>query len=144
MNRMKKIMVMFLAVAMLMINVSGVSAQQMPDDLILNRGNTRAYSSSIAAGIQFDGDELCIICIVDAPISTTSISLLYVLREENAAGNLVIADTWSDGGTGTYFEGEYSYSPAIEGREYELSVRVGIYDEDGLVGYDYYTTSAVN
>ena len=144
MNKIKKIMVLVLSVTMLMMNILGVWAAQLQEEMIWSNGNTRSYSTSVELDMQFGGDELYMICTVDAPVSTTSISLLYVLREENAAGNLVIADTWSDSGTGDSFEGEYSYSPAIEGKEYELSVRVGIYDKNGLVGYDYYTTSAVN
>lgn len=144
MNKIKKIAVLVLSVVMLMMNVLGVCAEQIPDKSFWSEGNTRSYSTSVDIEVQFVDDELCIVCMVDAPASTKSITLLYILREENAAGNLVIADTWSDSGTGDSFEGEYSYSPAIEGKEYELSVRVGIYDKNGLVGYDYYTISAVN
>ena len=144
MNKIKKIAVLVLSVVMLMMNVLSVWAERMPDEMLWNNGNARSYATSVYLYMNFVGDELYMTCTVDAPVSTTSISMLYVLREENAAGNLVIADTWSDSGTGDSFEEEYSYSPVIEGKEYELSVRVGIYDKNGLVGYDYYTISAVN
>lgn len=81
---------------------------------------------------------------VDAPLSTTSISLLCILREENDAGNYIIVDTWTDSAEGDYLLGEYSYSPASDTRKYELSVRVGIYDENGLVGYDYETLTNID
>ena len=94
--------------------------------------------------MDFIDEEVVMYCSVTGPLDTESISILFILREENSVGNLVIADTWNDSGTGAHFSNEYSYSPAIEGKEYELSVRVGIYDANGLVGYDYKTISAVN
>lgn len=142
MNKTKKIMVLVFSVLMLISNLLSVAA--MPITTEKNTGNdTRMYATTIGLDMAFIDGVVWMDCSVSGPLSTTSISVLCILREENAAGNLVIADTWSDSATGDDFLNEYSYSPAIKGREYELSVRVGIYDENGLVGYDYKTISAV-
>lgn len=144
MNKAKKIMVLILALSMLLVSSISVFAMNSVEDVVWSNGNSRMYSDSISLGLGFLDGEVVMDCSVSAPLDTESISLLFVLREENAAGNLVIADTWNDSGSGYDFFNEYSYSPAIDGREYELSVRVGIYDANGLVGYDYKTISAVN
>ncbi|MBR6637721.1 MAG: hypothetical protein IKK96_02540 [Lachnospiraceae bacterium] len=142
MSKTKKIMVLVLTVLMVVSNLLIVVAMPITDER--NSGNnTRMYATTIGLDMEFIDGEVWMTCTVSGPLATTSISVLYVLREENAAGNLVIADTWNDSATGDDFGAEYSYSPAIKGREYELSVRVGIYDENGLVGYDYKTISAV-
>lgn len=144
MNKIKKIMILILSVVMLIAGMPSVLAIAEAEEVIEMNGNARMFADSIWLGMDFMDGEVVMSCEVSAPYSTESISLLFVLREENAAGNLVIADTWSDSGSGYDFFNEYSYSPAIEGREYELSVRVGMYDANGLVGYDYKTISAVN
>ena len=143
MKKLKKMIILLLTASMLLVNVMSVLAMPISDEKNTNTGNTRMNASSISLDMAFIDGEVALTCIVSGPLSTTSIAVLCVLREENAAGNLVIADTWNDSCTGDYFFEEYSYSPAIKGREYELSVRVGIYDENGLVGYDYKTISAV-
>lgn len=142
MNKTKKSVVLVLTVLMVMSNLLFVVAMPITDGK--NAGNnTRMYATTIGLDMAFIDGEVWMDCSVSGPLSTTSITVLCILREENEAGNLVIADTWSDSATGDDFINEYSYSPAIKGREYELSVRVGIYDENGLVGYDYKTISAV-
>lgn len=143
MSKAKKTMVLVLSLVMLIVSMSNVLAVAEAEKVIETNDNTRMYSTSISLGIAFVDGEVAIDCIVSGTLSTESITLFCVLREENEAGNLVMVDTWSDSGTGDYFEGEYGYSPAIKGREYELAVRVGIYDENGLVGYDYETISEV-
>ncbi len=143
MNKAKRIVVLVLSLLMLIVSMPNVLAEAL-EEITDVCGDTRMYSTSIELDMAFVNGKVEMSCMVSAPYSTTSISLLYVLREENAAGNLVIADTWSDSGSGYDFDNGYSYSPDIDGREYELSVRVGIYDANGLVGYDYETISAVN
>ena len=143
MNRMKKITTVLLAILILVASMPIALAMPMQEKLKENNGETRMYATDISLSMAFVDGEVAMTCSVSGPLNTESISILFVLREENAAGNLVIADTWNDGGTEYYFFEEYSYSPAVKGREYELSVRVGIYDKNGLVGYDYETISAV-
>ena len=144
MSKVKKIIVLLLSLSMLIIGMPSVMAATNNVKVAGAGSNTWMFSRRITLGIAFVDGEVAMDCIVSAPNSTESITLFFVLKEENAAGNLVMVDTWNDSGTGDYFEGEYGYSPAIEGKEYELTVRVGIYDENGLVGYDYETVSATN
>lgn len=142
MSKTKRIMVLILSLSMLvagMVNVSAMTEEKIKED-----GSTRMYSTTIAMGMAFVDGDVAMDCSVSGPLSTKSITLLFILKEENEAGNLVMVDTWNDSGDGYRFDNEYEYSPAIEGREYELTVRVGIHDKDGLVGYDYETISATN
>jgi len=143
MSKAKKIMVLVLSLSMLIASMSNVMAITEVETEFKVNDNVRMYATDISLGMAFIGGGLAMDCVVSGPLSTESITLFFVLREENAAGNLVIVDTWNDGGDGYSFDNEYEYYPAIEGREYELSVRVGIYDENGLVGYDYETVSAI-
>ncbi|MBE5949666.1 MAG: hypothetical protein E7261_11670 [Lachnospiraceae bacterium] len=144
MRKVKKIMLVVLSATMWMFNVLSVAASADTEQMRDVNDNSRMYSDAISLGLGFSDGSVVMDCVVDAPYSTKSITLLFILREENALGNHIIVDTWSDSGTGYYFTEEYSYSPAVEGKEYELSVRVGIYDANGLVGYDYKTIRAVN
>ncbi len=143
MKKTKKIMAILLALNILLIGAPCVFAGTAEDIVSMSNG-ARMYSSAIALGGVVRDGKVLTECDVDAPYTTVSIDLFCVLRQENAAGNLVIVDTWTDSGTGYDLLNEHEYSPAIEGREYELTVRVGIYDEDGLVGYDYETLSGIN
>lgn len=143
MKKVKRIMALILTVTVLFITSSSALAATS-ENVNENSNGARMYSTLIAlSGDVIDG-MVYTECDVDAPLSTVSIDLYCILRQENAAGNLVIVDTWTDSATGDTLYNEHEYSPAIEGREYELTVRVGIYDEDGLVGYDYETLSGIN
>ena len=145
MNRVKRIIVLVLSFSIMMMSMLSVMAATTELDELNRMGSsTRMFSRSIVLAMDFIDDAVVMDCVVTGPAATESITLLFVLKEENAAGNLVMVDTWSDSGDGYRFDNEYEYSPAIEGREYELTVRVGIYDENGLVGYDYETVSATN
>lgn len=143
MKKTKRIIVLMLSLTILLIGMPCAYAATAEDIIGMSNG-ARMYSVSIGlSGDVIDG-VVYTECDVIAPLSTVSIDLYCVLRQENAAGNLVIVDTWTDSATGDYLLNEHEYSPAIEGREYELTVRVGIYDENGFVGYDYETLSGIN
>lgn len=143
MKKTKRIITLMLALMILLMGMPCSFAASAEDVIGMSNG-ARMYASAIGlSGDVIDG-VVCTSCDVSAPLSTVSIDLFCVLRQENAAGNLVIVDTWTDSATGRFLLNEHEYSPAIDGREYELTVRVGIYDEDGLVGYDYETLSGIN
>ena len=143
MKKIKKIIALILSLTVLVMGAPCVFATVTEDVIGVGNG-ARMYSSAIGLGGDVIDGVVYTTCDVSAPLSTVSIDLLCILREENAAGNLVIVDTWRDSATGRFLYNEHEYSPAIEGREYELTVRVGIYDEGGLVGYDYETLSGIN
>jgi len=143
MKKNKRIMVLMLSLTILIMGIPYVFATSAEDINGMSNG-ARMYSFSIGlSGDVIDG-VVYTECDVIAPLSTTKVDILCILREENAAGGFVIVDTWRDSATGDYLLNEHEYSPAIEGGEYELSVRVGIYNSNGLVGYDYETLTGIN
>jgi len=143
MKKSKKIMALILSIIILIIGMPSVFAETK-EDVITAGNSTRMYSISIGLSGDIIDGMVYTECDVDGPLSTTKIDILCILREENAAGNFIIVDTWRDSVTDDFLYNVHEYSPAIEGREYELSVRVGIYNSNGLVGYDYETLTGIN
>lgn len=137
----KRVMALVLALTILIMGVPSVFAVE--NNTLEQVNGARMKSRAIILGGEIIDGEVCTMCSVTGYSYTTSIDLLCILRQENSAGNLVIVDTWTDSGSGDHLYNEHIYSPAIEGREYEIAVRVGIYDENGLVGYDYETYSGI-
>ena len=143
MRRVKKLFVMALALSVLLMGMPNVMAASAIEEVFgVTANGARTYATLIELGLDFVDGEVVVTCEVEAPSGTTSVDVLYVLREENLAGNLALKDTWSDGSTGASYYDSFTCCSAIEGREYEVSIRVGIYDANGLVGYDYKTVSA--
>lgn len=142
MKKTKRVIALMLSVMLLIMGVPCAFAATGEDIIGMSNG-ARMYSAAIGLSGDIIDGVVYTSCDVSGPLSTVSIDLYCVLREENAAGNLVIVDTWRDSATGDFLLNEHDYSPAIEGREYELTVRVGIYDSNGLVGYDYETLSDI-
>jgi len=144
MKRAKKMMVLVLALSFLFANVQNVMAVSAIKEIFgVTTDGTRMNSDIILLEIGFVNGEVVVECEVQAPDGTTSIDVLYVLREENAAGNLALRDNWNDSGSGDYYFNDFFCGPAVEGNEYEVTIRVGIYNKNGLVGYDYKTVSGI-
>lgn len=139
----KRITAIILTLTVLIMGMPAVFATSGDENVFDSYNGARMYSFMIRLGGAVVDGSVYTSCDVTAPSSTTSIDVLCILRQENSAGNLVIVDTWTDSAEGMYLYNTHEYSPAIEGREYELAVRVGIYDENGLVGYDYETYSGI-
>lgn len=139
----KRVMALILSLVILIMGVPSVLAAAAEMDAVEQANGARMNSAIIRLGGEVIDGSVCTMCSVTGYSYTTSIDLLCILRQENSAGNLVIVDTWTDSGSGDHLYNEHIYSPAIEGREYEIAVRVGIYDENGLVGYDYETYSGI-
>lgn len=139
----KRITAIILTLTVLIMGMPVVFATSGDEFFIDSYNGARMHSSLISLyGEVIDGS-VYTSCSVTGTSSTTSIDLLCILRQENSVGNKVIVETWTDSADDMYLFSEHRYSPAIEGREYELAVRVGIYDENGLVGYDYETYSGI-
>jgi len=143
MKKIKRIIVLMLSLTILLMGMTSVMAATEEDIIYASNGARMHLSSIVLSGVVRDG-YVHTSCEVYAPLSTVYIDLFCVLRQENSSGNLVIVDTWTDSATGYELLNEHSYSLAIDGRKYELSVRVGIYDSNGFVGYDYETLSGIN
>lgn len=140
----KRGMALVLSLVILIMGVPSVLAAATEMDVAEQANGARMKSAIIRLGGEVIDGSVCTSCSVTGYSYTTSIDLLCILRQENSVGKLVIAETWTDSASGDYLYNWHEYSPAIEGREYELAVRVGIYDENGLVGYDYETYSGIN
>lgn len=82
-------------------------------------------------------------CLVFAPFVAESVSLLCLLREENDYGNLIIVDIWRESSDSRILYNYHTYSPAVQGKEYEVAVRAEIHYPDGSVKYDFLTLSGV-